>query len=731
MTGDFVFEIGTEELPARVAPAAAEQLRTLFLKELETLQVAPGEVKSYCTPRRLVLLSTEMKTRQADRTEEHIGPATRVAFDAEGRPTKAALGFARGHGVEVEDLDRVLTPKGEYVCVRLQISGSPVGRLLETVLPRILTRLQFPKSMRWGAGEQAFVRPIHWLLALFNGQVVPFSFAGVTSGNFTIGHRFMAPDPAEVRGVSDYLAYLGESHVVLDPEERKRRVSGQLLALAEEIGARVIENEALLNEVVHLVEKPTATLGHFDEHFLEMPKEILISAMATHQRYFALARPDGALVNAFAVVSNTDTVSPAAVTRGNERVLRARLDDARFFFAADRKYGIEDYLPGLDERIFLKPLGTVRAKTERTTSLTGRLARLLAPAAEDVAVRAATLSKADLCSRVVQEFPDLQGVMGCEYARLSNESDEVADAIFEHYLPRSADDKLPRGDAGALVSIADKADSIVGCFGIGLAPTATQDPYALRRQALGVLRILAARGWTLPLSTIVGETLETFGGLLYEAHLQLHRERHEARNERRRPRAGGSVHPETQTPPAGPVGVTRDEFDEQIARVVLEFLRRRLRQLLRADFPTDVIDAVLEIDSERVPDVFGKVKALAELRREPGFEPLALTFKRVGNIIKDHAPEELVETALQAPEEKALFATHERIRARVEALLRTREFSRAAVAVAELKPAVDLFFDHVMVMVDDESLRRNRVALLQQIAATFRRLAEFGRIAAG
>ena len=684
---EFLFELGTEEIPARMAPPAAAQLRALFARELEeTLKLAAtGTVETFCTPRRLVLVARGLPTRQPDRVEEKVGPAKAVAFDAEGRPTKAGQGFARGQGVDPSELTLLETPKGEYVCVRKTIAGQPVAALLPAVLARIIGKLHFPKSMRWGTEPTAFVRPVHWIVALFDGEVVPFGYASVEAGRETRGHRFLAPPPFAVTGADDFLTRLAEAHVVLDPAERERRVTLDLARLGREAGGRVIDNPALLAEVIHLVEEPVTTLGHFDAAYLEVPKEVLISAMAKHQRFFAIETEDGRLTNAFCVTSNTRARDVARVTRGNERVLRARLDDARFFFNDDRKRTLEAFLPALEQRVFLKGLGSVRDKSERVAALSVALADLLAPAAKATAHRAALLSKADLPTQVVGEFPDLQGVMGREYARLSGEPEAVAVAIFEHYLPRSADDDLPSTDAGAVVALADKADSIAGCFGLGLTPTATQDPYALRRQALGIVRILSDRGWTVSLRAILRPAIASYADLLQK-----------------------------------PADALEDE--------IVGFFEGRLRAMLRDDHPADVVDAVLATGAEHVLDVLEKVTALSALKAQPDFDPLAAAFKRVGNIIKDQSPQSLRPAALLEAAERSLHEAHRAIAADVDTLLAGRSFEAALRRVTELKPAVDAFFDNVMVMAEDEAVRSNRVALLQSIAATFRRIADFGRI---
>lgn len=681
----FLLEIGTEEIPARMAPAGVAELEARFRKECAALHLPIDDVRTAVTPRRLILAVGSIPERQEDVVQEVMGPPAAAAFK-DGQPTKAAEGFARREGLEVSDLRVVDTPKGPYVAATKRIAGRPVLELLADALPRLIGSIPWPKSMRWGIGGTSFVRPVHWIVALLGSEVVPFEFAAIRSGRVTRGHRFLAPSPIEVRGPESFFEALAGAHVIVDPAERRRLIREQVEALGPEAGGRAVTDEGLFDEVTNLVETPVLSRGSFDPAFLALPKEVLITSMRSHQRYFAVEAPDGSLTNHFLVVSNTQARDMAVVTRGNERVLAARLSDARFFFTEDRKHPLEAYVERLSQRIFLAGLGTVRDKVDRLVRISATLAASCAPSAADAAARAALLCKADLATHMVGEFPELQGVMGREYARHSGEPEGVAVAIDEHYKPRFAGDAPAATDAGAIVGVADKIDSIVGCFGLGLLPTGTQDPYALRRGALGIIHTFLDRGWTLPLRELVAAAIDAYEG------------------RRSRPAAE----------------VTDD---------VIEFFRGRLRSLLQGDHATDVVDAVLATPDDVVVDLVAKVRALGPMRSREDFEPLATAFKRVMNITKgQELGTEPSPDLLETDQERTLLSEARRVGGEVESLVAGRDFEGALAALAQLRPAVDGFFDHVMVMVDDEAIRTNRLALLGTVRALFRNIADFGRI---
>ncbi len=686
MASELLFEVGTEEIPARMAAPAAEALRTQFSEACQAAGLPPGEVLAWSTPRRLTLVARGLPARQPDRAEEKLGPAVALAFDAAGAPTKAAQGFARGQGADVGQLEVVHTPKGDYVAVRRVVAGRAAADVLPELLTRGLATLPFPKSMRWGDEPTPFVRPIHWILALLDGSVLDVQYAGVRSGKTSRGHRFLAPAPFEVAGVTDYLTKLRAAHVMLDPAERRATIAEALRHLAAEAGGTAVDDPELLGTVTHLVEWPTATLGHFDAAYLAVPEEILVSAMRNHQKYFAWRDAAGRLRPCFTVVANTPAADMGPITRGNERVLRGRLDDARFFFKSDREKPLADFVAGLGGRTFLKPLGSMHDKVQRLIRLGEALAARLAPEAAALTARAALLCKADLGTAVVGEFPELQGIIGRAYADLDGEPAGVGLAIDEHYRPRFSGDALPTSAAGALLALADKADSIVGCFGVGLVPTGAQDPYALRRQALGIIHILCDRGWLVPLSDILALAADGYAGVVQTAR------------------------------------------DEWLAKL-LEFFRGRLRVLLAADYPADIVDAVLEVSADRPADAIARVRALATIKALPDFEPLAVAFKRVVNITRGQAAQPFDAARCVQAEETALFEGSCAVAADVERLVAARDFEGALRAIVSLKPVVDRFFDAVLVMDPNRpDLQANRLGLLQAVGATFRALADFSRL---
>ena len=686
MSTTFLLEIGTEEIPARMAPTGVAELEARFRKECAALHLPIDGVRTAVTPRRLILAVSSIPERQDDVVQEVVGPPAAVAFK-DGKPTKAAEGFARREGLDPSDLRVVDTPKGPYVAATKRITGRPVLELLAEALPRLIASLPWPKSMRWGIGGTSFVRPVHWIVALLGEEVIPFEFAAIRSGRTTRGHRFLAPGPLDVSGPDSFFAALAGADVIVDPAERRRLIRAQVEALGPEVGGHAISDEGLLDEVTNLVETPVVSRGTFDVAFLALPKEVLITSMRSHQRYFAVEAPDGRLMEHFLVVSNTRARDQSVVTRGNERVLAARLSDAKFFFTEDRKRPLEDYVARLSERIFLAGLGTVRDKVDRLERVSAAVAATVAPDAAATAARAALLCKADLATYMVGEFPELQGVMGREYARASGEPEAVAVAIDEHYKPRFAGDAPASTDAGAIVGVADKIDSIVGCFGLGLLPTGTQDPYALRRGALGIIHTFLARGWTLPLRTLITASIEAYGGVLKRT-------------------------------------------DAEVTEDVLEFFRGRLRSMLQSDHATDVVDAVLATPDDVVIDLVAKVRALGPMRSREDFEPLATAFKRVMNITKGQeiGAAEPSADLLETEQERTLLSETRRVGIEVDRLVASRDFEGALATLAQLRPAVDGFFDHVMVMVDDEAVRTNRLALLGAVRALFRNIADFGRI---
>jgi glycyl-tRNA synthetase beta chain len=688
MAQELLLEIGTEEIPAGFLPKAMADMANLIRAELENAQLAFGAIRTLATPRRLLLVVEGIEEHQPTLRSEVMGPAKSVAFDAAGKPTKAGEGFARGQGVAVDQLVIVETEKGAYVCAKKEQAGRPTAELLTEILPRLVPAISFKKSMRWKDLEVRFARPVHWIVALYGGAVVPFSFGNIDSGNQTRGHRFMAPGVFEVKDFSQYLRECERHFVIVDPEKRKAIIRAEVARLAKEAGGEVLADEELLEQVAYLVEYPSAVLGTFNPDFLQVPKEVLITSMRSHQRYFSLVDASGKLMPAFITINNTLTPDPSVVVRGNERVLRARLSDARFFFEEDKKVPLATRVEALKSVVYQAKLGTSFEKMERFRALAVALAEQLAPTLKEQVARAATLCKADLVSGMVGEFPEVQGVMGREYALLEGEDAEVAQAIYEHYLPTQAGGAIPSGDLGAFVSIADKLDTLCGCFGVGLIPTGTADPYALRRSAIGILNIILGRGYRLSLPGLVDRSLD-----LLTAKLS-------------RPRP-------------------------EVRADVLEFLRLRLVNLLAGQgYPQDVVDAVLSASYEDVADALARVKALAELKGREDFEPLAVAFKRVVNIIKGGVDTPVAPALFAAPCEATLHEATGQAAGRVARAVAIGDYASALRAIAGLRGAVDGFFEGVMVMADQDAVRINRLALLTGVARLFEGIADFSRIAA-
>ena len=507
MSKELFLEIGTEEIPAGFLPKAMADIETLIRKELENSRLAFGELKTLATPRRMALCVQGLPSVQPDAEITAMGPAKNIAFAPDGTPNKAAEGFARGQGVDVTSLTVVSTDKGEYVAAVRRETGRPTHELLGEILPRLIGNIPFKKSMRWGDHEVRFARPIHWIVALFDGVVVPFSFGPIESGTVSRGHRFMANTSFPVRDYAHYLEECERHFVIPDPARRKEIIRREIHRTATAAGGHLLPDEGLLDEVTYLCEYPSAVHGNFSADFLKVPKEVLITSMRSHQRYFSVVDGSGKLLNSFITINNTLAEDPSVVVKGNERVLRARLSDARFFFEEDKKVKLDARVESLKSVVYQQKLGTSFEKMERFRTLAEGLADQLNPAVKAKVSRAAFLCKADLVSGMVGEFPEVQGVMGREYALLQGEDVEVAHAIAEHYLPTQAGGDLPTSDIGAVVSMADKLDTICGCFGVGLIPTGSADPYALRRSALGIINIILDRGYRLCLAALVDRSL--------------------------------------------------------------------------------------------------------------------------------------------------------------------------------------------------------------------------------
>ncbi|MCP4716612.1 MAG: glycine--tRNA ligase subunit beta, partial [Deltaproteobacteria bacterium] len=582
---ELLLEIGTEEIPAAFMPGALDALKDLMAGELKAARIAFDTIETCGTPRRLILIADGIAESQSELVTKKTGPATGIAYDADGNPTKAALGFARGQGIDVGKLTTITTDKGDYICAEKKETGQPTAALLPEMLPRIITTLPFPKSMRWKDLDLRFARPIHWLVALLDGTVVPFSIGNVASGSATRGHRFMAPETVQVDSAAAFRAALQQGHVMIDPAERRTAITKAINDLAATVGGTPDADEALLTEVTYILESPFPVLCSFEKEFLELPSAVLLTTMKKHQKYFPVLDGSGAPLPHFIAVNNTNPLNPDVVKKGHERVLRARLSDARFFFSEDTKKPLTDMARELKQVVFQAKLGTSHEKVIRFAQLAGAMTVMLGkPALRPAVEQAAALCKADLTSEMVGEFPELQGIMGREYALKCGEPAEVADAILEHYRPRFAGDELPASDIGAIVSLADKLDTIVGIFGIGKNPSGTADPYALRRQCLGIINIITNKKYQLSLIGLIKQAIALLG--------------------------------EKLTRPCN-----------EVYADVMAFFSGRLSNLLTGQgYPHDVVDAVLSLGLDDLHDMLNRIDALRRMKQDPNFEALAGAF---------------------------------------------------------------------------------------------------------
>lgn len=686
MQQELLFEIGTEEIPAGYINPAIDNLARLLTGRLAELGLRHGEVRTAATPRRLAISIANLETAQADRREELLGPPKAAAFDAEGKPTKAAEGFARSKGANLDDLRIATTPKGEYLLVVVERKGEQTSALLPGVLSEAITKLPFPKSMRWGSGRASFARPIQWLLASYGGQVVPCQVNEVNSGLTTRGHRFMAPGPLAPKNFAGYLDCLRQAHVLADLGERRAAVRQEVAAAAQRLGGQILADEELVEIVTNLVEKPHAVCGSFDPKFLAVPKEVLITSMRENQKYFAVFDTADKLMPNFIAINNTATRDETLAINGHQRVLRARLEDALFFFTEDQQHKLAERIDKLSGIVFQAGLGTMLEKSGRVEKLAVRLASQLAPAAATTVSRAAQLAKTDLLTAMVGEFPTLQGTMGRAYALLDGETSEVAEAIAEHYLPVRAGSETPTTIGGALVGLADRIDTIAGCFGIGKQPTGTTDPYGLRRLALGLLAIIDRHQLTLSLRDLTDFALDLYGDKV--------------------------------------------TVEKSAAReAVLDFLKGRyVNDLTAKGLPGSAVEAVTSVTFDEVVDCTLRIRALAAVQGEETFTILAGSFKRVRNIIKDNDDDTVRPELLVEAGEKDLHLALAEVAAETAPFLAGRDYPAAMAAILKMKEPVDRFFEQVMVMAEDEGLRRNRLNLLTGVSRLFLQIGDFSKM---
>ncbi|QJC52543.1 glycine--tRNA ligase subunit beta [Paenibacillus albicereus] len=692
MAKDLLFEIGLEEVPARFVRAAVNQLRERVEKWLSDSRIGHGGVTAYATPRRLAVLARAVEEKQSDVSEEVKGPSRKIAQDAEGGWSKAALGFARSQGVEPEQLFFKELAGVEYVYAVKSSLGVDTASVLAEGLNAIVHAMTFPKNMRWGSYELKFVRPIKWLLALFGTDVVPMEIAGVKSGNASRGHRFLGEE-TRVAEPAAYVEALRRQHVIVDIAERERLIVAGIEALAADKGWTISIKDDLLEEVLFLVETPTVLFGSFDPAFLDIPQEVLITSMREHQRYFPVLDSAGKLLPYFVTVRNGDSVSLDNVARGNEKVLRARLSDAKFFYAEDQKLAIADALRKLESIVYHEELGTVADKVGRIVALTGRVgaAAGVEPQAAAAAARAAEICKFDLVTQMVYEFPELQGIMGEDYARKAGEDEAVAKAINEHYQPRFSGDTAPASLPGSLVSLADKLDTIVGCFSIGIIPTGSQDPYALRRQAAGIVQTLMAH--ELPVRL----------GELFDLALDIHEQR----------------------------GLKRPRAD--IRKELYDFFALRLKNVLTEQGNRyDVIDAALAAGFDDLTLTVKRAAILLARAAGPEqveFKTVVDALTRSANLAAKAESDAAVDAAkLEAGAERRLHEAYEQVSGRYRSALDAGDAATALGLLTELREPITAFFDSVMVMAEDEAVRRNRLALLSGIAKDAARYADFSKL---
>ncbi|WP_324717915.1 glycine--tRNA ligase subunit beta [Carboxydochorda subterranea] len=690
---DLLVELGVEELPARFVEIGRRQLVEALKRSLEQARLGCAECRGYATPRRLAALARGVPERQSEQESLVRGPSQRVAFDAQGRPTQAALGFARAQGVRPEDLVVRSGPEGSYVYAVKREPARPAAEVLVELIPGVVRSISFPKSMRWTAGELRFSRPIRWMVCLLGEQELPVRLDGaVVAGRRTRGHRLAHPRPVLLSSPDDYERALEEAKVIADPERRRRMTLDEIRGAALRNGGAPVADEALVDEITNLVEYPVALTGRFDPRYLDLPREVLLTTMAAHQRYVALSDPahPQRLLPMFVVVANGPHIDEALVREGNERVLAARLADARFFYDEDRKQPLESRLDGLKGVVFHERLGTLYERTERLVRLALSLGRRLGLDGDELrrVERAAWLSKTDLLTHMVVEFPELQGIMGREYARIGGEDPAVAQALADQYLPRGSGAELPATDAGAVLGLADRLDALAGFFGVGLAPTGSEDPFALRRHALGLVRITLARGWRWPLRETIAEAARAY--------------------------------------PAGRL----DKSPEQVGEDVRAFVLQRLRGLLaEQDLAPGVIDAALGAGADDLVDLAARARALGAAREAPYFADAAVAFQRAHNLARGRLVDGPLDGALlHEPAERVLAEAIDAILPAAHEAVRAGRYEEAVRQLARLRPAVDRFFDEVLVMAEDERLRRNRLQMLSRIVRAFGEVADFAAL---
>lgn len=690
MNNKYLLEIGVEELPARFIEDALEQLKNNTKEILEEQRIAFENIETYATPRRLVLIIKGLAEKQETVYEKVKGPAKRIAYDDEGNPTKALQGFMRGQGIDIEQISLQDYNGETYVYTNVKKEGKATEDVLSENMPNIIKSVVFPKSMKWGGKNIRFARPIRWIVSIYNNKVVPFDLEGIKVSNVTRGHRFLGSSHIELNSVDEYFNVLEENYVIVDQNKRRDIIKYGSERLAKEKGGNLLMDPELLEEVTYLVEYPTPLIGRIAEEYLKLPVDVVITPMKEHLRYFPVIDDKGRLLPYFITVRNGNEKYLDVVRKGNEKVLGARLEDAKFFYYEDIKIPLEDYVDELKNIIFQEKLGTLYDKTIRVQKLADKIGNYLEVGQEtkNNINRAAYLSKADLVTKMVDEFTELQGKIGMEYAKQSGENEIVSLAIYEQYLPRFSGDQLPTTTAGAILSIADKLDTIVGCFAIGIQPTGSQDPYGLRRQALGIINIILDRKLNLNLGDIIDFALYIYvekNGLVFDY--------------------------------------------KTVKREILEFFNGRIKNMFSdMGIRYDIIDGVIATGINNVYDLKLRADKLNTYIENEGLEDVLTTFNRVANLAKNASSTEVKRDLLVEEEEIELYETFNSIEDKVINWLNKKEYDKALEQFIVLREPVDNFFDNVMVMVDDEELRENRLSLLAKISETMLMICDLSKI---
>jgi len=689
---DFLLEIGTEEIPARFLPDTLQQLKNLAAKLFAENRLFYEEIYTYATPRRLVLLVKDLEEQQRPKEEKKKGPSRKAAFDEQGNPTKAALGFANKMGFNVEDLSLETIDKGEYLVALERVEGRGAVEVLPELAPSLIKSLSFPKSMYWDETLIRFARPIRWLLCLYGGVTISFSLGNLAAGNTTRGHRLHDSGSITVNNVQEYFTSLEEAGVELDQERRASLIEEELYRAAsgENMFPRV--DPGLLEEVTYLVEHPSGVLCSFSADYLNLPEEVLVTTLQGHQRYFPVENERAEIAPYFVTISNNKSAPVSNIRHGNEKVIRARLADARFFYEEDLRIPLKDYVPRLKNILFQEDLGSLYDKTERLQSLTEYIlekVQLLDETEKQGALRASYLAKADLATQMVDEFPELQGSIGREYALKSGESKAAAEALYEHYLPRFAGDELPETRAGAVVALSDKIDHVAGCFAVGLRPSGSQDPYGLRRQSLGILQVLLEHNFALTIRELTAKTLVLLAEKLKEL-------------------------------PRG-----------EVEKDVVEFFHQRVRFFMQdKGMEYDIVEAVLNTPTfDNIPFTWQRIKFLQSQQHGEVLQKASTAYIRVANLAQNADEEkELAEGLLLEPEEKELHKNMVEAEEKISREIKENSLPEVLHSLAELKTPIDGFFDKVMVMAEDEQLRMNRLVLLKKLRDLYLQLADFSKI---